>query len=184
MRTALVVALLAGGSFLVPWAICWIRQIRWGLPVRVTVDPDNPRPADICGYLAEVARRLDERPERMRIRFDGRNTAGRAILLDIDTDRRLRISVEGHRPQAQDLRGRWIPDHEVPLNLRRAVLYVEPVDANRFRVMSRIPFSVSPFLYVSCSLLATLGVVFVLPELVSVAAGFALGCATVSAHSR
>ena len=32
------------------------------LPVRVTIDADDPRPRDVARYLAEIAARLDERP--------------------------------------------------------------------------------------------------------------------------
>ena len=76
--------------------------------MRVVVDPEDPKPSDIAGYLAEIAKRLDERPERMRIVFDGRNVRKRAISLDVETDHALRVTVEGHRASRVDLRGRWI----------------------------------------------------------------------------
>ena len=50
------------------------------LPVTVTVDADDPRPKDVAGYLAEIAVRLDERPERMRVVFD----APSGIELDME----------------------------------------------------------------------------------------------------
>lgn len=174
MRIALISALFLLG-LVVPPFLRWLRMRRWGLPVRVVVDPADPLPEDICGYFAEIACRLDERPERMRVVFDGRNSRNRAISLDVEADRALRVSVEGHRPRRVDLRGRWIPDHPVPLPLKKAVLFVEPVDANRFRVMTSIPFSIPMVVYVACSLLATLGLVFVLPELLAAAVGTTLG---------
>lgn len=176
MRIALIVALFFM-PLLLPLFVKWWKMRRWGLPVRVVVDPENPRPEDTAGYLAEIAQRLDERPERMRVVFDGRNGQNRAILLDVGEDRTLRVSVDGRRPKRVDLRGRWIADHPVPLSLKRAVLYVEPVDANRFRVMTSIPFSVPTVLYVLCSLVATWGLVRLSPEILAPAIGFAIGCA-------
>lgn len=178
MRLALISALFLV-PFAAPFLVLWARARRWGLPVRVAMGPDAPRPEDVAGYLAEIARRLDERPERMRIVFDGGGPRDRAVSLDVTPDRALRVAVDGHRPRRVDLRGRWIADHPVPLSLKKAVLYVEPVDANRFRVMTRIPFAAPPLLYVLCSLAATVGLVWLVPELVAPAAGLALGAVCV-----
>lgn len=178
MRLALISALFLV-PFAAPFLVRWVRARRWGLPVRVAMGPDAPRTEVLGDYLAEIARRLDERPERMRVVFDGGGSRDRAISLDVLPDRSLRVSVDGHRPRRVDLRGRWIADHPVPLSLRKAVLYVEPVDANRFRVRTRIPFSVPPLLYVLCSLAATVGIVWLVPELVAPSVGLALGSACV-----
>ena len=175
MWIALIVALFFM-PLLLPLFVKGWKMRRWGLPVRVVVDPENPRPEDIAGYLAEIACRLDEHPERMRIVFEGRNEQNRAILLDVDEDRTLRVSVDGRRSKRLDLRGRGIADHPVPLSLKRAVLYVEPVDVNRFRVMTSIPFSVPTVFYVLCSLAATWGLVRLSPEILAPAIGLAIGC--------
>ncbi len=190
MRIALDLALLVA-CFALPFAIRWRRSLRWGLPVRIFVDPDDPRPAAIVGYLAEVAQRLDERPERMRIDVFAANAQGSTVSLDITPGQAMAISVDGHRSKTLDLRHRWIPEHPVPLVLwsrrmwrKKTRLYVEPVDANRFRVMSRVPFRVSAALYVACSILATAGAVLLSGECLAVAAGLALGmavCARLSA---
>lgn len=101
------------------------------LPVSIVVDPDDPRPKDIAGYFAAVARRLDELPERMRLSIE----APRGTELDMDREGRLVFRVPGHRPAPLDIRRRWIAEHPVPLDLGgRTVLIVVPVDANRFRV--------------------------------------------------
>lgn len=176
MRIALILV-LALVSFLVPLLVKWWKMRHWGLPVRVVVDPGNPRPEDIAGYLAEVARRLDERPERMRIVFEGRTAQNHGISLDIGPDRALCVKVDGRRPKRVDLRGRWIADHPVPISLRHTVLYIEPVEANRFRVMTSIPFSAPTVLYVLCSLAATWGLVRLSPEILAPVIGFAIGCA-------
>ena len=174
MRMALNWLLFAAAAA-IPLAWAWARRRRWGLPVRVTVDPDDPRPAAIAGYLAQIAQRLDERPERMRVVFDGRNRAHLAITLDLAPDRALRVGVEGRRARALDLRGRWLADHPTPLDLRRATLYVEPVEANRFRVMPAPPFRLPRALYVACSLAVTLGLIWLVPEPIAAGAGLALG---------
>ena len=146
------------------------------MPVRITVDPDAPSADAIVGYFAAVARRLDERPERMSVVIDGR-TAGRcAIALDFTPGGLMRVTVEGGEPKEFGLRGRWIPDHPVPLDLRSCRLWIEPVDANRFRVMDAPPFRVPVAIYATCSLLAAFGAVFTLPECLACAAGLAAGC--------
>ena len=180
MRVALDIALFAICSAL-PFAVRWWRLRRWGLPVRIVVDPDDPTPTVIARYLAEVACRLDERPERMRLTVEAVNAGDRAISLDFTPEGEMVVSVEGCRSKKMDLRRRWVPEHPVPLVLwsrkrrRNVRLYVDPVDANRFRVMSSVPCLVPSWLYVACSLLATLGAIIVSPECITVALGLTLG---------
>ena len=114
----------------------------------------------------------------MRVVFHARCSGGRAPALDLEKDRRLRVDVDGRRSEKVDLRARWIADHPVPLDLRRAVLYIDPVDANRFRVMTAPPFPVPRSVYLIASLLATAGLVFFSPEPVALALGASIGCAT------
>ena len=163
MRLAVGAALFVA-CFAVPFAVRWWRLRRWGLPVRIIVDPDDPTPSAIAAYLAEVACRLDERPERMRLVIEASNAEGRAVTLDFTPTGEMVVSVDGHRSKKMSLRHRWI--------LR---LYVDPVDANRFRVMSAVPCPVPAGLYVACSLLATVGAILVSPECLTVALGLTLG---------
>ena len=110
------------------------------LPVRITIDPDDPSPEDVASYLAAVARRMDERPEPMLVTID--SPAG--VSLDADSDGRLVVKVAGRRPRRLDLRRRWIADHPCPLSFaerpflfffrRRLRLLLRPVSGNRFRV--------------------------------------------------
>ena len=174
MRTVLSISVFLA-ALLAPPVFCWLRARRWGERVLVRVDPADPLPADIAGYLAEIARSLDAQPRPLRVVFDGRNAAKRAIRLDLGPDRRLRVLVDGRRPQALDLRGRWIADHPVPLDLRRAVLYVKPVDANRFRVGTSLPFAAPVAVHICASLLAAAGLVWLQPEPVAAALGWAAG---------
>ena len=157
------------------------------LPVRVTIDTDDPRPRDVARYLAEIAARLDERPERMRIVFD----APPGVELDLEDDGRLVVRAPGYRAHRFDLRRRWIADHPVPLALsprpllslrflrllRPLTLFVDPVDGNRFRVTDRLPFRVPPAVYFALSLVAVVGVLLFSPELLLAVTGVALGCA-------
>ena len=174
MRPALIFGVFALFALL-PLLLAFVQMWRWGLAVHVWVDPEDPSAEEIAGYLAEIARRLDERPERMRIVFEGRNRERRGISLDLRADRCLVVHVDGQRPKAVDLRARWIADHPVPLDLHHAVLYVEPVDANRFRVISALPFALPLVVYVACSLVATVGLVLLIPELVAAALGLPFG---------
>ena len=177
MRIALSV--LAGVlAAALPWALRLWRARRWGLPVRITVDPDNPSAAALADYFATVARRLDERPERMRLVIDGRTAARRALTLDFLPDGAMSACVEGEPPVRFSLRRRWIPDHPVPLDLRACRLWIEPVEANRFRVMDCVPFHVPPAVYALCALLATAGAVWLAPECLAAAVGLAAGCLT------
>lgn len=178
-------AVLFAACFALPFAVRWWRLRRWGLPVRIVVDPDDPRPAAIAGYLAEVACRLDERPERMRLVIEAANAGDRDVSLDFTPAGEMVVAVEGHRSRKMDLRRRWIPEHPVPLVLwargrrRRVRLYVDPVDANRFRVMSAVPFQVPKELHVACSLLAVAGVFLAAPECLAIAVGLSAGCVLV-----
>ena len=161
-----------------PWALRLWRERRWGLPVRIVVDPDNPSADALADYFATVSRRLDERPERMRLVIDGRTAARRALTLDFLPDGAMCACVEGETPVRFSLRRRWIPDHPVPLDLRACRLWIEPVEANRFRVMDRVPFRVPGGVYALCALLATAGAVWLAPECLAAAVGLATGCLT------
>ena len=53
MRIALSV--LAGVlAAVLPWALRLWRARRWGLPVRITVDPDNPSAVALADYFATL----------------------------------------------------------------------------------------------------------------------------------
>ena len=175
MRIALSV-LVGVLATALPWALRFWRARRWGLPARITVDPDAPSAAALVEYFATVARRLDECPERMRLVIDGRTAARRALTLDFLPDGEMCACVEGEPPKRFSLRRRWIPDHPVPLDLRACRLWIEPVEANRFRVMDRVPFRVPGGVYAVCALLAVVSAVWLVPECLAVAIGLAVGC--------
>ena len=185
MRLA-VSALIFFLAFALPFAIRALRAWRWGLPVRITIDPAAPRAAALASYLAEVAARLDERPERMRLVINASNSADREISLDWERTRQISVCVEGEDVHLLDLRNRWIPDHPVPLSLRPRsfllrrkgvrVLYIDPVDANRFRVSTSPTLGLSPVILWCSMVVGTLALVFVVPELLALSVGISTGC--------
>lgn len=175
IAVSVLVGMLAAA---LPWALRLWRERRWGLSVRITVDPENPSSAALAEYFAMVARRLDECPERMRLVIDGRTAARCALTLDFQPDGQMCACVEGDAPVRFSLRRRWIPDHPVPMDLRSCRLWIEPVDANRFRVMDCVPFSVPGGVYALCALVATAGVACFSPECLALAIGLAAGCLT------
>ncbi len=181
--------LLLSISAMAPVMALWWRCRRWGLPVRICVDPSTVTPAVMAGYLAEVARRLDERPERMRLAFDATRPVGRKIVLDFTPHDEMTVSVEGHRRKKFGLRRRWIPEHPVPLDLwpsrdrRRGVsLFIEPVDGNRFRVMAFVPCPSPVPVLAASSFLATLAAIFLSMECAAMAAGLLAGQAACAAY--
>ncbi len=146
-------------------------RARKHLPVTVTIDRTRADAAQVAGYLAKIAERLDERPEKMRVVFD----APAGISLDMERDGRLTIRVDGKRARRLDLRHRWIAEHPVPVELKGLVLYLEPVEANRFRVKSEMDFKPPRITALALSLAAALGVILSAPALIGLAAGMGLG---------
>ena len=117
------------------------------LPVHIWIREENARPEEIAGYFIELARRLDAKPQRMRLVIE----SDVPVSLDFDpSDGNPAVSV-GDETCRFDIRRRWIPEHPVPLQLGpvpngegsvpkrrgRTVLLIDPVDGNRFRVRDR-----------------------------------------------
>lgn len=117
------------------------------LPVHIWIREVNASPDELAGYFTELARRLDEKPQKMQLMIESTEPA----VLDFDpTDGNPTVTVGG-RTRKFDVRRRWIPEHPVPLQfgpvskdegsvpkmLRRTVLLIDPVDNNRFRVCDR-----------------------------------------------
>lgn len=188
-------AALMAASFAAPFAARAVKSRRGWEPVWVVFDVDRGEP-DLPEFVARawatVAQSLDERPRRLCAVVDPQGEVGRNVAMDWEGDGRIAIRVDGAPAKRMDLRGRWIPDHPVPLLLTRAGrffrrrhrklrLFFAPADANRFRVSLRPEFRAQAWLFAACSAVATAGVVFVVPECAAAAAGLALGlvCARV-----
>jgi len=155
---------------------------RGRLPVTITADPDDPRPTQLADCFSQVAQRLDERPQRMALVVDARNRLGRSAVLDFAPDGTMVVSVDGHRPKRFSLRRRWIAEHPVPLVLwspgrpkRLCRLFIDPVDANRFRVTERPRARFPMPIAAACSVVGAFGAYFVIPELLALAGGLAVG---------
>ncbi len=166
-------------SFAVPFIVKFLKTRFWGLPVTVRIDDADPQAGDVASYFAKIAERLDAIPERMRIAIFAQNEHAYPISLDSDLKGCWVVSVGNQCPAPLNLRRRWIADHPLPYILtekKKQILYIEPVDGNRFRVMEHVPFKISVLVYALFSLIATLGFVWITPEAFAIAIGGALGC--------
>lgn len=151
------------------------------LPVHVWITERNAEPEELAGYLAEIARRMDESPRRMCIVVESSVQAS----LDVDpSDGNLVAKVAGSESRFS-LRRRWLPEHPVPLEFgpsqgvrsRRTVLLADPTSGNRFRVRSCRAFGFPAWAYAllaaSASVAAVtfngIAVVFALSLLASIA---------------
>lgn len=104
------------------------------LPVHIWIREENADPREVADCFVQLARRLDERPQKMRLFVESTVPAS----LDFDPkDGNPVITVCG-RKHRFDIRHRWLPEHPVPLEFGRkpTVLLVDPLDGNRFRVRS------------------------------------------------
>ena len=104
------------------------------LPVHIWIREENADPREVADCFVQLARRLDERPQEMRLFVESTVPAS----LDFDPkDGNPVVTVCG-RMHSFDIRHRWLPEHPVPLEFGRkpVVLLVDPVDCNRFRVRS------------------------------------------------
>ncbi len=191
LRLALSAALMAA-SFAAPFLARAVKARRGWERVLVAFDAERCSPEFVARSWATVAQSLDERPRRLRAVVEPCGEVGRNVSMDWERDGRIAIRVDGTSVKRMDLRGRWIPDHPVPLPLthpghfrrrrhRKLRLFFAPVDANRFRVSLRPDFRAPAWLFAVCSAVAATGVVFVVPECLAAAAGLALGlvCARV-----
>jgi hypothetical protein len=127
------------------------------LPVHIWIREENADPQEVAGYFLELARRLDECPRKLRLVIESSVPAS----LDFDPkDGNPVVSVYGERYRF-DIRHRWIPEHPVPLKFdeRPLVLFIDPVDGNRFRVRSRRRFSLPGWIYFALAVSATVAVV-------------------------
>ena len=102
----------------------------------IHTDRDDPSPAALKGYFAEVFAELDAHPAPVM------------VVLDVHNDRAARVSIafadgepvfriEGRKDVRADFRGRWLPEHPVPLDLPeygRCKLVLTPTDGNRVKV--------------------------------------------------
>ena len=143
------------------------------LPVHIWIREENARPEELAGYFVEIARRLDERPQKMRLVVE----ASVPAALDFDPADGNPVVRVREDTMKFDIRRRWIPEHPVPLALgaaagrkRRTVLLIDPVDGNRFRVRtSRVP-AVPHWMYAVFAVVASVAAVTLHPVAIAAAA--------------
>ena len=131
------------------------------LPVHIWIREENADPQEVAGYFVELARRLDERPRKMRLIVESTVPAS----LDFDPkDGNPVVYVCGER-YSFDIRRRWIPEHPVPLEFGRqqVVLFVDPVEDNRFRVRSGRKIALPGWVYAVFAVSGTLTAVTLHP---------------------
>ena len=138
------------------------------LPVHIWISEENAVPGEMAGYFIELARRLDEHPQKMRLIVESTVPA----ILDFDPSDGNPIVSVGGKAQKFDVRRRWLPDHPVPLEFgpRTVVLLIDPVDGNRFRVRSGRRINMPRWVYALFAATATLAVVTLHLAAVSAAA--------------
>ena len=151
------------------------------LPVHIWIREANASPTEIAGYFIVLARRLDARPQKMRLIVESTVP----VSLDFDpSDGHPSVTV-GDETLKFELRHRWIPEHDVPLALgpvpktelgpvptqkmRRTVMLIDPVDDNRFRVRIRRLPAVPDWMYALAAVLGCVAAVTLHPIFLVVA---------------
>ena len=144
------------------------------LPVHIWIREVNASPAEIAGYFMELARHLDEQPRKMRLKIDSTVP----VVFDFDpSDGNPAVTVGGETVKFK-LRHRWIPEHDVPLELgpvpaqqkRCTTLLIDPVEENRFRVRAGRAYAVPEWMYALTAVVGMVAVITLHPVVLGVAA--------------
>lgn len=133
------------------------------LPVHVWITERNAEPEELAGYLAEIARRMDESPRRMCIVVESSVQAS----LDVDPSDGCLVAKVAGVEKRFSLRRRWLPEHPVPLEFgpshgaksRKTVLLVDPTSGNRFRVWPCRAFVFPSWAYALLAVVASVAAV-------------------------
>ena len=148
-------------------------------PVHIWIREENADARELAGYFVEIARRLDENPVKMRLVVESTVPAS----LDIDPKDGCMVALAGDGKKRFQIRGRWIPEHPVPLDFgpdargkrRRTVLLIDPAENNRFHVRSSRNIAFRTELFGLLALLAVVAVATLHPAaIMSVAVLLAL----------
>ena len=108
---------------------------------RIAVDPFEPSCEALRGYYAEVFVSLDERPRKLLLTVDVRNSKGERFAIDFERGEPVFVSNSGRA--ASSFRNRYIAEHPVPLQLPTrgaAVFVLTPASGNRVKVKKAIFF--------------------------------------------
>ena len=148
-------------------------------PVHIWIREENADARELAGYFVEIARRLDENPVKMRLVVESTVPAS----LDIDPKDGCMVALAGDGKKRFQIRGRWIPEHPVPLDFgpdasgkrRRTVLLIDPAENNRFHVRSSRTVGLTAWFYGSLAVVAVVAVVTLNPAaIIAVSALFAV----------
>ena len=131
------------------------------LPVHIWIREVNASPAEIAGYFIEIAQRLDERPQKMRLVVESSVPA----ILDIDPMYGNPVVSVGDEAYRFDIRRRWLPEHPIPVvfGQQPVVLLIDPIEGNRFRVRSRCGIFLPVWSYAIFAVSATVSVITLHP---------------------
>lgn len=115
------------------------------LPVHIWIREENACPREIAGYFTELARTLDEHPRKMRLVIE----SSVPVTLDFDPSDGNPVVCSRGETFRFGIRRRWLPEHPVPLEFGKGpvVLFVDPVDGNRFRVRAGRRYSLPWWVY-------------------------------------
>ena len=152
------------------------------LPVHIWIREENACPREVAGYFVQLAEKLDEWPQKMRLSIESSVPA----FLDFDPkDGNPTISVAGETHHF-DIRRRWLPEHPVPLVFgpEPTVLLVDPVDGNRFRVRSGRSFRLPWWAYPLFSAVGAVAAVTLHPVAVAIAAALLAVMAAAAVANR
>lgn len=104
--------------------------------IRIYTDRDDPSPASLKGYFAQVFAELDAEPRQLMVVIDVHNDRGSRVSVDLQDGDPV-FCIEGRKPVRADFRGRWIAEHRVPLvfpEYGRTKLVFTPAGGNRVKV--------------------------------------------------
>lgn len=137
------------------------------LPVHIWIRDENSSPDEIAGCFLELARRLDERPRKMRLVVESTVPAS----LDFDPKDGNPFVSAGGSMRKFSMRRRWLPEHPVPLEFgpNPVVLLIDPIDGNRFRVSSVRRIRLPRWTYALLAASATVAAVTLHPAAAAIA---------------
>ena len=104
--------------------------------VFLKIDPDDPSPAELRGYFADVFAALDERPRKIMLSVDASNDRHARVAIDFEKGEPV-FAIEGNGSVRAEFRGRWLAECPMPILLprfRRTKFVLEPAGGGRIRV--------------------------------------------------
>ena len=104
--------------------------------VKIVLDWDDPSPAALKGYFAEIFADLDADPRQILVSVKAYNDRHARVSIGFEDGEPV-FRIQGRKDVRAAFRGRWLPEHPVPLNLPeygKCKLVLTPTDGNRVKV--------------------------------------------------